>query len=198
MPLNEKVLKNITTAQKQILLFTTGALAVFAVFLLVIYFPTQSKLKRLQADLQEVDGLIQQIEGMLGEGTSMQEGIRSLEERFKTLDSKMPEREEEGLRLLSDLARKAELHVLSIKSNRKTVFLYGDKEELVVDGKKCHRVFVSMSMEGDYTHLLDYFQMLQKELPVYFTVEKLDLHKGTVGPKRLDINLNLSLYLLST
>ena len=197
MQINEKVLKNITTAQKQIVFFTVGAVGIFVFFLILIYVPTKGKVSRLQSDLQEVQSLINQIEGMLGQGTSMQEGIRFLEERNKVLNSKFPEREEDGLRLLSDIARDSDVHILTIKSDRKVPFLV-DQQEVVVDAKKCYKLSVSMEIESDYEHMVQYLQKLKDKLPVYMIAERLSIHKGNFGPKRLTINLKVDLFLLSS
>lgn len=183
----------ITPTQKRIIGVTTVVVLAFVLVWSFVYLPARSKAAQLQSELKDLEEQIQQIEVMGTEGKTIGEGIIALETKYRQINIKFPEKEEEGLGLLSEFAQKQNLEVLSMGSQPKKSCTFAEK----FDGKSCYEVSVSLVMRGTYPSLVLYMETLKKTLPAYVTFNRLGISKEGSAAAIININLDLRLYLLS-
>ena len=195
--MNDIITTKLTAQQKKIITTVAVITVPFVICWLFVYLPTRGMVNQLKAELNNVQNQIQQIEAMIEKGKTIEEGIKSLKERYVQIDSKFPEREEEGLRLLSDFARKQNIGIVSIKSQPRTAFLDKDSQKVEIEGKSCWQLSVSIEMKSGYADLLEYLKNLKESLPAYATFERLRINKDPSGMAKLNITMDLNLYLLS-
>ena len=173
------------------------SVAAFIIFWVFLYIPSKKTIKKLKEELGIVQGQIRQIEGNFGEGGKLGDWIILLEKRYKALDSKFPEKEEEALGALSDLAKQHKIEIRSIQSQPKTFFLDKDAKKIDIEGKVCQIFRVSMELSASYQDLVEYIDALKESLPAYVTIESLRVNKSSSGSLKLNVALNVALYLLS-
>ena len=166
---------------------------VFFMAWLFIYHPAKEKIEQLKTELDNLEDQIRQIEVRVGEGKTMGEGIKALEARLQQINTKFPEKEEEGLGLLSHYAQKQNVEILSIKSETKKRCAKAGK----VAGKSCYEVPVSLVMKGTYQGLVLYMEALKESLPAYITFDHLGINKRGAESSMLSIKLNFRLYIFS-
>ena len=112
---------------------------------------------------------------------------------YKDFSSKFPEKEEESLRILSDIARNLNIEIISISPKPKRVFEAAGR----VEEKICQFISVSMEMRGTYFNLVKYIESLKKDLPAFLSIEELRIKKERIEGSLLNIMLTFKLYLLS-
>ncbi len=190
-------MKNISLSQKKIILILGIVAAVFLLFCFFIYYPAKNTVSRIKQELSGIENQIQGIELIISNAKTMGEGIKLLEQRYQQLNSKFPQKEEESLRALSDLAPVSNIDIISIRPETKAVFIGANNQKVEIDGKVCQKVFVSIEMNGAYQDLVKYLENLKKSLPVFIGIERLKISKGAKETPKLDIALDISFYLLS-
>ena len=191
------MLKNITISQKRIVIISVMAVLVFLVSWLFIYLPAKNKIRQLKTELLDIEQQIQKIETLIAQDKTIEEGMRLLNERFAQINSKFPQKEEESLRMLSDLARKFNITVVSVKSSPKTSFLDRNQQSVSLEGKNCHKFVVTIDLKSSFNNLIEYFGALKESLPSYFIVEQLKISRDSAESPLLNVALTLNLYLLS-
>lgn len=192
------------SAQKKINIVSAAVIAVFLIFLFFVYLPAQKTVARLKAELEETEGRIQEIESLLDKTKPLAENITMLKARYKELSNKFPEREEEALRALSDLARNLNVEIISLRPSPKRLLLGQEDKALLIEGKSCRFCAVTVEMRCDYANLVEYIEAVHNELPAVVTVQSLRALKENqdvpaslrVKPK-LKVTLTFNLYLLS-
>ena len=188
---------NISALQKKILIISSVVFLAFLAFWLFIYSPGKNRIAKIKSELQNVQGQLRQTQEIIGGTENTGQNMQLLTERSQKLKNKFPEKEEESLRALSQLARKLNIEIISIKPRAKAAFLDEDNKKTEIEGKRCQCVFVSMEMSCFYKDLVKYIQALKEALPAFISVERLQIKKtGAVEPK-LNIKLDINLYLLS-
>ncbi|OGX08685.1 MAG: hypothetical protein A2Z88_11510 [Omnitrophica WOR_2 bacterium GWA2_47_8] len=184
-----KIKANLVNAAVLVVLLLAGALFVG---------PRRNYLTQLKKQHAAIQNEIVQIESNFSDRRSLQEGIKSFEEKMAALNSKFPAKEEESLGLVSELARKRNIQVLSVKSSPKAFFMDENQQQVMVDGKICHKILISVDMKSTYEDLIDYIKALKDSLPAYVTVENLRINKDLSATSAvLNISLDINLYLLS-
>jgi hypothetical protein len=193
-----KITDNINLAQKKIITAVLVWLCVFLVSWMFVYLPARRQVMRMKQQLNAAEEQIRGIEGGLEGNVAIEAGMKLLQEKSGALAAKFPQREEESLRMLSALAQKLNLEIVSLLPEPKTLFLKGqDNLKTEVEGRTCYTVAVAIEMRGSYNDLLRYIAALEESPEAHICVEGLKITKGTAGPAKLNINLNLKLYLLS-
>lgn len=190
-------MKKISPAQKKIILITTVVLLAFLIFWLFIYLPAKNTIKRIKAELASVESQIEKIEAVIDKTRTIDEGIALLEEKYQRLDAKFIQKEEEGLRLLSDFAQKLKIEILSIGPKQKSPFLDTANQKVEIEGKVCQVAPVSIQMRSSYKELVRYLDALKESLPGFIAVEMIKITKDNAGAQKLNIALDFNLYLLS-
>lgn len=187
----------IYAAQKKIIVIAFLVVLVFSLTWIFIYSPSQKKKGQLKTKLFGIENQIEEIISIIGNFKTATQGRKLLEERLRQLDSKFPQHEEECLRMLSDLARKPYIDIISIRPQAKTTFLDTDSQKIEIEGKVCQGIFVTIEMRGSYKDLVNYLTSLEESLPAYITIERLRIKKEITGSAKLNIMLDLNLFLLS-
>jgi len=108
----------------------------------------------------------------------------------------VPQKEEEAVRLLSAIAKDLSVEIGSIRLQPKVDFSFADGKQ-IFDQKKCQVVIVSINMKSYYKNFIDYLEKLKESLPAVVTVESLTISKAGADSAKLNITMNLKLYLLS-
>ncbi|MBI5873094.1 MAG: hypothetical protein HZB36_03005 [Candidatus Omnitrophica bacterium] len=152
---------------------------------------------QLKAELSSAEGSIQEIESLTKMAKTVDEGIRLLEEKERRLVLKFPSKEEDALKMLSDFAQKSGINLVSIMPQSKEIFLDEGGEKILIDGKTCQRLAVSLEARCSYKALVRYIEMLNENLPSYCVIERLSIHKEGVDGASLNVILDMRLYLLS-
>lgn len=162
-----------------------------------VYVPTLRKASLLKNEFLVMQSRIEKIEALVGHEQSPTEWITLLKDRERQLDIKFPAKEEEALRLISDLARTHRIVIIMMKSQPKADFLDAENKNVDIDGKICRILPVTIELTSSYKDLGRYIEILKESLPAYVTVERLEMRKETAAATNLKITLELNLYLLS-
>ncbi|MDP2923584.1 MAG: hypothetical protein Q8O30_07715 [Candidatus Omnitrophota bacterium] len=189
--------KNMTVSQKKILIIVGAGIFTFLIFLLFIYLPTQATLKRLKAQLAEIEAQQQEVEIIASGGKTIEEGIRLLKERYNTLNGYFPVTEEETLKLIINLAKDMKVDIDSIEPREKVIFVDENNTAQQIEGKTCYKIPVSMKMRCSYKDFVGYTEALRKSLAAFITVEKLQIEKNHEDVKKLNIYVEINVYLLA-
>jgi len=190
-------MKKISDSQKKMIIYGAIVVGVFLIFWIFFYGPSRGRANRLKSRLLIAKGEIQDIEAMVDKDRPVSESINLLRKRQEELENKFPEKEEQSLRGLSDLARRFDIEVISISPQQKKIFLDKDSDQVKVSGKTCQRVYVGMKIRCSYEGLVRFIEALKEDLPAFVTVEHLEIQKYAAGSrKRLNVVLELNLFLL--
>lgn len=190
-------IRNLSPSQKKIIIISLVVVLAFLFFLLFIYLPTKNTVLKIKSELFDKERQIQEIETMLGDAKSLDEGIRLLKERHQRINKKFPQKEEEGIKILSDFARKLNIQILSIEPKPKQEFLDENNNKVTIEGMTCQSLLVSIEMSCLYKDLVRYIQVLKESLPAFFTIETLKINKDKSGTLRLNVKFDINLYILS-
>ncbi|MBC8436676.1 MAG: hypothetical protein H8D90_02150 [Candidatus Omnitrophica bacterium] len=186
---------NLTLAQKKITIIALILLLVFVAVWLFLYLPSRNTLRRLKAELVFTENQIQAIQAILGRGVSLAQGMASLKARDKELSAGFPSKEEESIKFFSEFAKGLGIELESIKSEPMRPLLI-DKERVLIENRACYYVPVSIQMNCSFADFVKYAEGLEKSLPALVTLENLKVARDKSDIKKLDIALELNLYLL--
>lgn len=190
-------MKKLSAEQKKILLMSAIAVGVLLVFWLLIYLPSENKLKALKQELALTQSQIESINAIIKGKNSAEEGIRQLKEDYAVLKNRFPAQEQEGTAALSGIAKKLNVEVASVKSEESHPFRDAENQTVSIEGKTCQVVPVIAEMKCSYRDLVKYLFTIKQTLPAYETLEKIKISKDKFGSGKLNITLELNLYLLN-
>ena len=186
--------KKITQTQQK-MVFASGIILLGAVILwLGLYRPTQLKVFILKAKLNNIERQLQEIQALTVDFSDKEAGIRELQKRSQKLDQQFLSNEEAGYKIISDLASKHGIEIVSFQPEAKADYLDGNGNRMVVDGKSCSKVPISLELKGNYKDLVDYIETLEHPSAFFATLESVKITKTEF---RVDAILNITLYLLS-
>jgi len=186
---------NITKDQKRIIIISSAGLFVFLFLWVLLYFPSLKKIKSLKSQFISTQQQIQAIEKLLAGPKGRDEALVLLRERQQYLNTKFPQKEEEALRFIPELARKLNIEVISLYPGLKTEFLESGSRVLI-DGKMLNYMPITMEVRCYYKDLVKYLSDLEESLPAFITVVSLNLQKENQVIGKIRANLELNLYLL--
>ena len=190
-------IKDLTTSQKKIILAAALILFVFIIFLVFIYLPIQRQVRKIKSELDSAQQQIDAISRITSSAKSLEEGIKMLQDKFTKLDAKFPAEEENALKALSQFAKEMNIELVSISPQPKVQLLEDDKSNISIEGKPCSVVPVSIQMRCVYKDLVAYLQKANDSLPVFATLERLNISKDRLDvSQKLDVQIDINLYLL--
>lgn len=172
------------------------ALAVLS-FWVFFYLPGSAQLGRTKSELLKLQEEVGDIERVMDEIKTEGMSIESLKARYEQLHNRFPSKEEESLRQLTDFARKLNLEIVSLSPKPKRELTGRDNKAVLIDGRPCHLISVTLDMKGSYKYLVSYLKLVRESLPAFSTVELLRLGRMESEKDKLDIALELNLYLSS-
>ncbi|MBU9889165.1 MAG: hypothetical protein KTQ49_04795 [Candidatus Omnitrophica bacterium] len=119
-----------------------------------------------------------------------------LSQKAQELNRKFPDSEQRSLVLLARYAPKFRVQAVRIQPEPSQVFRDGRHKEVLVDQTPCAYVYTRMKLKADYKNLVKYFEALNKVLPAYFSLEKLEITDRAPASPRLEAEADLALYFL--
>ena len=186
----------ISLTQKKIIVLSFIIIATFFIFGFYIYLPNKNASDKIKSELNNVKAQIEEIEILVGKARTLGEGVKEIRQLNQELRDRFPHKEEEALSALSEFAREMNIEVVSIEPQPKKVFLDENGNRVEVENKVCQSVFVSIKMKSSYKDLIRYIETLKDSLPVFVSIENLKINKGSFQEVKLNILLELNLYLL--
>ncbi|MCM8779949.1 MAG: hypothetical protein NC914_02235 [Candidatus Omnitrophica bacterium] len=150
----------------------------------------------IRPEVYALESRLRAVENVLSLAKTPEAGARLLRNRFQELNAKFFQKQERSLELLSDLGRRANIEIISIKPQAKTTLLdeFGSKVEY--SGQVFQVVPVTIEMKCFYKDLVRYLQLLYSNLPNIVTVEKLKINRAMPKSPRLNAVLEINLYAL--
>jgi hypothetical protein len=182
---------------KNIVLFK-GLAVVLAVLSggIFVYAVNNSALRTVKREFFVLNTQIKEITSTMEAFDGMEKGIIALKEKSVRLHEKFPDQAQDSLAALSNFARRLNIDVVSMEPAGKSDFLYNGKQ-LLVDGRICQVVRVNLNLKCGFRQLVRYLEGLNNAVPAFICTEKILLRKeGEILP-RLNVELNLDLYLLT-
>ncbi len=108
---------NVNLSKGQKILFLTIFIIFVAIliFWLYIYSPGKDKVKEMQKELAKVKADVAEIDQLIGGRPMLDEVYRKLHDRHTKLDKLIPRDDKAALRVISSLAGKSDIEVMSFK-----------------------------------------------------------------------------------
>lgn len=181
-------------SHKKILVVGLIVIVCFCLLWFFIFIPSKKKVTDIQLELLAIQEKIGQIEKIAGPSQTIDRGIKDAKARYQRLNSLFPDKEEEALKQLSHLAKKYNIEIISLNPHEKKLCSAGLIDD--IEGKKCHRVFVSMQIRAFYKGLVGYIEALKESLPAFISIETLKIRKFNPAVQ-LDVLLEFNVYFLS-
>ncbi|UCG35819.1 MAG: hypothetical protein JSW17_03210 [Candidatus Omnitrophota bacterium] len=188
-------IKNLAKSEKKLIISSAVALSALLILFFAVYLPIKNKVKMFAKEQFQVDSQIKEIQELVD--TTAGKGFARLEERFKALDRKFPQEEKEAIILLSAFAQRLNIDIITMRPQSKKDFIDEKENKVVIDGKTCRMVGVSLEMRALYEDLVEYIRILRQMLPSYVSIDNLKIIKDRTDSPVLHIRLNFNLHLLS-
>ncbi|MDD5044319.1 MAG: hypothetical protein PHG51_02070 [Candidatus Omnitrophica bacterium] len=139
---------------------------------------------------------VKAVEKILAQTKTPQASAKFLKDRFQALSSKLYQREDRSIILLSEFARRLNIEIVSIVPQAKSPLLRENGEKIELSGRTLQAAAVSIRIKCFYKDLVRYLDMVDDNLPNFATVEKLKINRVAPKSPRLDIVLDINLYTL--
>lgn len=173
-----------------------GVIVVFTCFWFFVYAPSRMQLEGIREEIVATEHKLAQVAAITRDAKNLNEGMQMLEKQYQALEGMFPAKEEEALRVVSLLAKEANIAVSSLRPQSREVFIGMDGEPAALEGKACQKMPVSLAMTCTYQELLNFVSALGAQSRAYTTIEGLRITRPPEG-KRLDITMELNVYLLA-
>jgi hypothetical protein len=188
---------DITDNQKKIIIMSVSVFFIFLLFLGLLYLPASRKIALLKKELTMTTQQIQGIELLLAGAQGRNEAIRLLKQKQQYLSNKFPQKEEESLRFIPEIARKMNIEVLSMQPQARVEFLDASGNPMSMDNRTVHYLPVTLELTCFYKDLVKYLLVLDLELPALTSIESLNISKEDQPSGKVRATINLNLYLLN-
>jgi hypothetical protein len=188
---------NLTDQQKKIAIISLSAALIFLFFLIFLYLPASGKILGLKKELGQTQQQIRGIEMLLSGAQSRDEAIRILKQKQQYLSNKFPQKEEESLRLIPELARKMNIEVVSMQPQIRSEFLDTSGKQCNLDNRIVHYLPVTLELTCFYKDLVKYLLELDLGLPAFTSIESLNIKKEGALTGKIRTTVDLNLYLLN-
>lgn len=190
-------MKKLLASQKKMTIVAVLVMAVFLVLWAMAYLPAKARFKSIKLELASVEAQIADIESVAQGARSLDEGIVIVETKFNRLKDRFPSAEEETFKMISNFAQKLNVHLTSIRPSPKKSLLDENQAEIKVMGKTCSTIFVAISAKCRAGELVKYLEMLDRNLPAFTTIERLQVSRDPNNTGVLNVNIDMNLYLMS-
>lgn len=187
---------DITPDQKKIIIISCVVLFVFLLLWVFLYLPSLSQIKNLKNEFVSTQKQIQAIETLLVGPQGRDEAIRLLKQKQQYLTSGFPQKEDQSLRFIPEIARKMNIQVISLNPGSKTEFLDESGRQVIIEGKAASYLPISMEVSCYYKDLVKYLLDLKSNLPAFISVMNLNVQKENQLSGKVRANLEFNLYLL--
>jgi hypothetical protein len=187
---------DLTDTQKKIIMIGLGVLLIFLFFLVFLFMPENKQISTLKNELISTDKQIQGIEILLTGAQSRDEAIRRLKQKQQYLNNKFPQKEEESLRLIPELARKMNISVISMQPGSKTELLDGAGKQMIIENRVVNYLPITLEVSCYFKDLVKYVLELQATLPAFTSVHSLEMNKEWQVAGKIRAKIEFNLYLL--
>lgn len=187
---------DITQDQKKIIIMSFVVLFVFLLLGVFLYLPSFTQIKNLKNEVVSTEQQIQAIETLLVGPQGRDEAIRLLKKKQQYLSTRFPQKEEESLRFIPEIARKMNIEFISLYPGSKTEFLDESGKQVVIEGKLVNYLPITMEVSCYYKDLVKYLLDLKDKLPAFINVISLNVQKESQLTGKVRANLEFNLYLL--
>lgn len=188
---------NLTDSQKKIIIIFLSVLFVFLLFWVFLFFPASKEIAALKNELVSTDRQIQGIEILLTGSQSRDEAIRLLKQKQQYLSNKFPQKEEESLKLIPEIARKMNINVISLQPGTKTGLLDETGKQIVIENKIANYLPITLEINCYFKDLVKYALELKAALPAFTSVNSLEIKKEGQSAGKIWANIEFNLYLLN-
>jgi len=187
---------DVTDNQKKIIIISLSVLFIFFLFWVFLYMPASKDIVTLKNELISTEQQIQRIELLLAGSQSRDETIRLLEQRKQYLSNKFPQKEEESLRLIPEIARKMNITVVSLQPGSRTELLDNTGKQIIIENKVANYLPISLEIICYFKDLVRYALELKAVLPAFTSINSLDIKKEDQSSGKIRVNIEFNLYLL--
>ena len=177
-----------------------GVLALCLILLilgLMDFLPLRHRLEKAKEDLAAMENSLLPFAALLKDEQTLKGTLNSLKDRRRFLESKFPFKEDQSVQMISQLAQKSNMSIVSLNIQPQSPFLDSASSQVVSDDKTCFQIPVSIELTGTYIDLIRYIKTLHESLPAFVVVEEIKISRVTTEEKKLHITLNVNIYLLT-
>ena len=187
---------DITQNQKKIIIMSAVGLFIFLLLWTFLYYPSSKEIANLKGELASTEQQIQGIEMFLVGSKSRDEAIRLLKQKQQYLSNKFPQKEQESLRLISEVARNMNIEVISLQPQSRTEFLDASGKQVIIEGKIVNYLPITLEAVCFYKDLVKYALELKNNLPAFINVNNLNIKKDNQTTGKIRVSIEFNLYLL--
>jgi Tfp pilus assembly protein PilO len=188
---------DITDNQKKIIAISLTVFIIFLFSLIFLHLPASRKITNLKKELAATQQQILGIEMLLAGAQSRDEAIRLLKQKQQYLSSKFPQKEEESIRFIPEIARKMNIEVISMQPQTRAEFLDASGKPSNMDNRVVYYLPVTLELTCFYKDLVKYIQELDSGLPAFVSIESINIKKEDQSSGKIRAILMLNLYLLN-
>lgn len=163
-------------------------------FVSILIMQNQMNKNKLSLDKNRVE--IDQISKLLGSAATISIGKEEFVHQLDLLNSKLPVKEDAALNALSELAKSIRLNVLTIKAQEKHAYVNSSGQKVVIDGKECQELGVSIILEGNYLNFFQFIYKIPGSIPALIKIENIKIQRNPQKPTALTISVDFKLYML--
>ncbi|MFH1190691.1 MAG: hypothetical protein V1670_00635 [Candidatus Omnitrophota bacterium] len=188
---------DLTNNQKKIVIISASVLLIFFLFLVCLFMPASKQMRALKNELISTQQQIKSIEMLLAGAQSRDEAIRLLKEKQRYLCNKFPQKEEESIRLIPEMARKMNINVISVQPGSKTVFLDAAGKQVMIENKVVYYLPIALEASCYFKDLVRYIFELKATLPACVSINSLEINKENQLSGKNRVNVEFNMYLLN-
>lgn len=181
-------MKKLSRKQQKIIGIAIAVIAFIFLFWFFVYVPQSRQLSSKKSKLKEVESQIAQINQII-QGRDLTIVVADLNQQLKKATDKLPFRQEVVINYLSENARNLKIEVKNINLSEKNV------QESQIAGYKIEELPVTMNLSCDFRSLGEYLNILRDNQFLLTRVRQLDIEGSGEGKARLNIGLQISIYL---
>ena len=187
---------DLTDTQKKIIIISASVLFVFLLFWVFLFFPAAKEISMLKSELVSTEQQIRSIEILLAGAQSRDEAIRLLKQKQQYLSNKFPQKEEESLRLIPEIARKMNIIVISMQPGSRAELLDAADKQIIIDSKIAKYLPINLEISCYFKDLVKYTLELKTALPAFISVNSLEIKKENQLTGKIRVQIEFNLYLL--
>lgn len=184
----------ISLTQQKILLASGLIFLGIIVVFFGLYRPMHKKAFVLKMELMNLKRQIHDIEKVAVAFSDKEAGIKELKNRSQALDAQFISDEEAGYRIISGLAKKQGVEIVSLQPEAKVDYMDADGQRVAADNKLASKVPVLVELKGSYKDVVAFVDALEHSTELFVTFDGIKITKSDF---KILVVLNITLYLLS-
>jgi Tfp pilus assembly protein PilO len=183
--------------EKRILIITAVCVSAITMFWAFVSLPAGRKLRMLKSELNSIKQEIADIESRAGRKVKdIAELVDPINRAFKAVIQKFPDEEEDALKLLSATANNMNIDIGYMRPRQKTAYRNHDGTCLLIDGKQCYCIPITIEMTGRYKDIGEYLKWLRRSFPPLIKITDIVIKRDESRMPQLKVNMEASIYVL--